>query len=350
MLAESARRGGYRPFVFDLFGDTDTRALAETSVVANADGGLDEDLCLNTVRAHAATQPHSALVYGSALENHPELLAALSRVVPLLGNPPEVVRACRTPEYFFAALRRLGIPHPATRFTPPDTTDDWLVKPRRATGGCGIRPLTPDAPPTTDDYLQRFMPGHALSALFLADGHRAVPIGYNTQWSAPPYRFAGALNRAPLTETQHRCLDVWLTAITRHFRLRGLNSLDFLGRGDALWVLEINPRPGATLALYDADWPLGLLHAHLDAVAGHLPATLPTSPARALRVVFADRAGRVPAGVGWPAGCRDIPAPGTEFRAADPLCTILAQGATAAEAATVSQARAQAVRAACQAG
>ena len=59
-----------------------------------------------------------------------------------------------------------------------------------------------------------------------------------------------------------------VTAITRLlaavFRLRGLGSLDFLLDGDTVEVLELNPRPPASLALYPR---VGELDAALTASA-----------------------------------------------------------------------------------
>ena len=41
-------------------------------------------------------------------------------------------------------------------------------------------------------------------------------------------------------------------SLARSLGLRGLNSADFLIEGDNAWLIEINPRPGATLDLFDS--------------------------------------------------------------------------------------------------
>ena len=53
--------------------------------------------------------------------------------------------------------------------------------------------------------------------------------------------------------------------VAQAFRLKGLGSADFLVNGGEARLLEINPRPGATLDIFDSDTQ-PLLGLHLDAV------------------------------------------------------------------------------------
>ena len=52
--------------------------------------------------------------------------------------------------------------------------------------------------------------------------------------------------------------------------LAGLNSVDFLVADDAVWLLEINPRPGATLDIFEPDGG-SLFALHVQACGGVLP-------------------------------------------------------------------------------
>lgn len=355
MLAASARRGGLRPVVFDLFGDSDTRELAETHVLTDENGRFDEPRLLRQVEAVVAANPVHGLVYGGGLECLPELLQRLARLVPLCGNPPEVARACKTPERFFSCLARLGIPFPETCFSSPPAGSEWLVKPRCGTGGKRVGFHAARDGAGAEVYFQRHIQGEALSALFLADGRTARVVGFNTLWSEnrstdTPFLFAGTLNRTPLDDAQRAEIRGWVESLSGALALKGLNGLDFMFDGQRCHVLEVNPRPSATLTLYDAGYPQGLLAAHLDACSGRLPAgDLPPSVPRAWRVVHAQRDGQIPPGLEWPAWSADRPPPGACFGAGEPLCTVSAEGATGEDAAALSEARRDAVLALCSA-
>ncbi|MGH8704531.1 MAG: hypothetical protein ACREUO_03830, partial [Burkholderiales bacterium] len=80
-LAVAARRAGRRAVVADLFGDTDTRASAEASLVVEGDfdEGFDAAALLAAAErlAPRASPPRFGLVYGSGLESHAQLLTQL---------------------------------------------------------------------------------------------------------------------------------------------------------------------------------------------------------------------------------------------------------------------------------
>jgi predicted ATP-grasp superfamily ATP-dependent carboligase len=100
-------------------------------------------------------------------------------------------------------------------------------------------------------------------------------------------------------------------------------------------VLELNPRPPASLALYPELGSGGPFRAHLNAcLHGDLPPPLPpSSTVRGQSIVFATRARvldehaatRIAA---WPGAC-DLPRAGSRFEPGDPLCSVVAQGVAA---------------------
>ncbi len=53
--------------------------------------------------------------------------------------------------------------------------------------------------------------------------------------------------------------------VARAFKIKGLASADFLVNGDEALLLEINPRPGATLDIFDCG-ATPLLRLHLEAI------------------------------------------------------------------------------------
>ena len=331
-LVQSGVRAGMGAVVIDLYGDADTRsaALDYAPVLAHT-GTFDPDSLLQAAERLAPADSACALIYGSGFEGDEDLLERLAQGRTLYGNTPNTVRTLKTPPLFFALLDSLDIPYPPICYEQPANLTGWLLKPQGGAGGKGIRPATAaDAVPT--DYFQRRLEGPALSVLFVANGHRTAIIGFNTLWttgSEPDtcFLFAGAINRAALTDSQRETVQRYVSRLVQAVSLKGLNSLDFMLENGDIRVLEINPRPSATLSLYDADYPQGLLHLHVAACQGHLPHPVPVpGPVRAFRVVCAPTAFEFPAHFHWPEGYADLPMPGTRIEPGQPVCSVLAEG------------------------
>jgi predicted ATP-grasp superfamily ATP-dependent carboligase len=332
MLAQSATRGGFRAFAIDGYADADTRRHTVRCVaVTPGDGGFDEAGLLAAVEEFAPPQRGCALVYGSGIDTRPLLVEKLARDRNLLGNAPNTLRRVNPPRRFFRLLAQLGIPYPETRFTPPVRADGWLIKPACGEGGRGVGFFTENRRPATGAYYQRWAQGDAYSLLFLANRKEIRTLGWNTQKTAKhdpaqPFLFAGAVNRAELSAAHCLAVEEYAVKLTAEAGLAGLNSLDFVLVDGVALVLEINPRPSASMALYDEDFAAGLLALHIAACRGELPPTTPQAgPVRALQIVYSPGAIDIPAGFAWPKGCADIPNPGTTVGAGQPLCSLLVQ-------------------------
>jgi predicted ATP-grasp superfamily ATP-dependent carboligase len=332
-LAASARRGGFAAALLDLFADADTRALGYPFRNVCRDDALRFDTGRLLAAAGELAPPGrcAGVVLGAGFEADTGLMARLAAGRRLLGNSPETVRALKDPALLFPLLGRLGVPHPETRVAPPADPAGWLAKRRGGAGGTHVVPASA-APRGDDVYYQRFQAGRSLSVLFLADGRRALVVGWNEQWAAgpaTPYLYGGGMASAAPARLEAE-IAAALDRIVAETGLTGLNGLDFIA-GDGGWqAIEINPRPTAALEYYDADWPRGLLAAHVEACGGRLPAARP--PAGALRghaIIFAARRVAVRPGFRFPAGCRDIPNPGTVIPPRGPVCTVHAEAAKA---------------------
>ena len=148
-----------------------------------------------------------------------------------------------------------------------------MIKRIGGAGGRHIRPARRSGTVPVGCYAQRRIAGRPVSLAFLADGINAKPVGYTEQWPSPiadaPFRFGGAVYPAELPADLTAQMADWAERLTREFGLKGLNSADFLVDGAQARLLEINPRPGATLDLLDRARP-GLFQAHVDACFGRL--------------------------------------------------------------------------------
>lgn len=337
LLAHSARRAGFRVWTLDCHADVDTCRLAEASLKLPA---LDERSARRrwlTAAAGLSTAAQGAgLVYGSGVDNRPGWVGRLARGRLLLGNSPASLRRINRPRAFFRLLADLAIPTPETRFARPPRPEGWLVKPNRGEGGLRVRFFSGQDAVAGAVYYQRLVSGTAVSALFLADGKTARIIGFNTQRQAAPasgrhWLFSGAVNRAELSDGQRAEIADYADRITQAAGLVGLNSLDLIVGQGRCRVLEVNPRPSASMALYDDDFSQGLLSAHIDACLGQpLPAMAASDVVRAQRIVFAPCRLTVDAGFEWPPGAADLPHAGTLIGPGEPVCSLLAEGWDAA--------------------
>jgi predicted ATP-grasp superfamily ATP-dependent carboligase len=345
-LAASARRSGYPPLVADFFGDADTLAISEHHVTLDLSlsRGIDEATLMaacETLSASSA-QPPIGVVYGTGFEDRTDVLAAIGRRWPLLGNTPETVALLKDPERFAALCAACGIPHPKTSHTPPADPEHWLVKRRGGSGGGHVRPATPNDQASASHYFQHRVDGVPVSALILADGESAKMLGLSTQWPAPipdkPFRYGGAVQPAIVAPGCGNDMALDVARLMMHVRLVGLNSFDFLIDGARRWLLEVNPRPGATLDIFDTAesghaGDDSLFALHIAACRGQFPIQLsPLTGAHASALVYADRdIARVPA-YDWPDWTADRPRAGTSIPAGYPVCTVFATAPTPAAA------------------
>lgn len=322
--------------VLDLYDDLDTRALALHSArCAAARGGFSSRLLLQHARALAPAQGYGALVMGSGLEDRPHLRAALAQLAPVAGNASEVVVLAKDPDRFFPLLDHLGIAHPLTTRDRPAAPEGWLSKRAGAAGGAHVRPAQAAATAAHDRYYQRFVAGVPHSVLFLADGARALCVGVQRLRVEPlslrrPFAFGGAVTLPQPPAGLLRTLNSWIAKLTVALSLRGLNGLDFIDHPHGPQLLELNPRPTASLSLHDTRLRGGLLAAHLAAANGRLPGALTQArQARAQIILWTQRALCVPA-LDWPAWTSDRPALGERIAARRPLCSVAATAATPA--------------------
>jgi predicted ATP-grasp superfamily ATP-dependent carboligase len=344
MLAEAARDDGFDTVALDLFGDADTRrASSQWFSIGEPGGRIDAARLLSTLDALSKRAGVSGWIAGSGFEGRPELLERGAALLPLIGTQADAVRRMRDPRSFFGFLDAQGIAHPQVRLTaPPDAglpeAGRWLVKDPGGCGGWHIRRARPDEPLRAPCYLQREVPGTPMSATFIANGGDACVLGFNQLIVRPfgtrPFVFCGAVGPLPLpTGVAHR-ISAAVRSIAAEFSLRGLGSLDFMLDGDDFGVLEVNPRPPASIALYGS---CGIVAAHVRACLQGELASMParTDTVRGAEIVFAPRPLRLGEAaarrLAERAGCHDLPAGAAHFGAADPVCSVSASGADAGQ-------------------
>ena len=131
------------------------------------------------------------------------------------------------------------------------------------------------------------------------------------------------------------------------FGLRGVFGVDMVWDGAVPWVVEVNPRPVASLETLDAVHGVRSFAAHLEGCAGRLPAApaadRPGAAGKA--VIFATEDLRVPdTARGRRAGSATCRTPASGSRAGRPICTLISTAASPEAVLADLEARAAALR------
>ncbi len=353
-LASAAKRAGYAPLAIDLFGDDDTRAISRATIAL--EGGLSRGLrrpaLIDAMRSLVRRYDAIGLVYGAGFEHQPELIAALAREVRVYGANADSLSRAKDPVAIALACAGAQVAHPQVEFEPPIDCDGWLKKLRGGAGGAHVR-LASGETATPGCYFQRRVDGRSVSALFLGDGARANIVGLSEQWTSPcsraPFRYGGSVGPIDIDPDRREEIESAVAGITRSFGVVGLASADFIVADDVVWFIEVNPRPGATLDLFDRDED-PLLARHVEACEGRMTAPAIRIGCRAAEIVYARDDIACPLRREWPDWVADRPAGGTKIAAGEPLCTVFATAADAASARRLVAARAQEIGAVVEGG
>ena len=363
MLAELATREGHDVCAVDRFGDLDLQRLCPSVSIMRdlgGRGGMEEMVDVaEPIRA-------DSVIYGAGLENRPDLVARLAEGRTLLGCTPETLRRVRDPAVLGASLRAAGFAYPRTfsaREAPlrADRARRWLRKPIRGGGGRGVHEWR-GGRPAGDVIVQERISGLPCSAAAVADGRSAVLLGVSEQLigrsalGARGWKWCGNVVPPRLPAREQQELADAAQAICKHlaaaFGLRGVFGIDVVWDGARPWVVEVNPRPVASLETIDAVHGVRSFTAHLEACAGRLPAagvspsTVAAPAAAGKAVLFATEDLRVPDTSQWTArGIRDVPHTGEPIAAGRPICTLVATGRSPETVLADLEARAAALRA-----
>lgn len=264
--AFSAARAGYAPYWLDLYGDADLRERFPGMAL---DPG---DYPRGLVEAAGRLPPMPFMVTG-AMENHLAVLDALAAARPLLGNDPAICRAVRDPFALQQCLSAAGLSAPAVGLAPAKD-GNWLCKPLRSAGGQDITVYEGSGAVPPGCYLQEYIQGQHVSAVFVGDGQRAWLAGVTRQlvgkaaFHASPFAYCGSLGPIALGEAEAWQWRTIGDAVAGTFGLRGLFGVDAVQRDESIYPVEINPRYTASVEVIEAGTGLFLIEHHVRACGG----------------------------------------------------------------------------------
>lgn len=290
--AWSAHRAGFSVAAVDLFADVDLQQVAAARVCDDYPQGL---------AAHLAALPPSPWMYTGALENYPDLVAALASQRPLWGNGAEVLRRIRDPGTLYDVLQADGFCCPRRSFDADGLPRDgaWLRKTLRSGGGDGvIRWHSEEGTETSGGsgvFFQEYVPGLPCSAVYVAASGAARLLGVTRQligldWAgAHGFRYAGSLGPLSLPQNVHAEFDRLGRLLAERFGLVGLFGIDaVLAPADAtehsssttvhsdpaetcvsaaahVWPIEVNPRYTASIEILERALGIHAMTAHAAA-------------------------------------------------------------------------------------
>lgn len=340
--AFSALRAGMRPYAIDLFADCDLADVCPAVKIERYPHDFEQAL---------AAAPQAPWIYTGGLENYPDLVDRLTRLRTLSGNGGEVLRRIRASELLTECLLGTEFSMPEIRMAPPpvDSEGEWLRKPRRSSGGLGIRKFrfAEVHGGEAEFYYQRYVPGASSSAVYLAATEGCELLGVTQQQSGvaeipeEPFLYAGSSMDGDSVRFDVQflqSLQALGVRLARQFGLRGLFNADFVNQ---FCLVEVNPRYSASVEVLEHGLGRNLLARHLMAFDPNLrliPGCEVASLSRtvAKRVVYATRDCFVTADLkglrdSWNTHqllpcLADIPRTGDRILRGQPVATVIAEG------------------------
>ena len=363
--AQSAIRAGYQPWCIDLFADRDLQAIAPVR-------RCPRDQWPQGVMELMQDAPPGPVLLTGAMENHIEVVRALERERELLTGPSSAMEMLRSPRAAYQALMsylqngckaldwREGIDSAPALHWDDDLAlqlpDRWqqyitrqatqsasfLIKPRDAAGGRGIRLWSSGDEIGSGEYVQQVVRGRSLSATFCARDGMATLLGITEQlvgdvaFGAPTrFSYTGSLFPSAVSEDVRLQFQCAGRAMAQWSKYRGVFGLDvMLPDADAqadrplnegrIHIVDINPRYPASTELIERALP------GLHVLGSSEPSTQiePTNGrCYGKAIVYAKHHCQ------WASGLAnddvaDRPGDGEEIEVGQPICTVFAEAAT----------------------
>jgi predicted ATP-grasp superfamily ATP-dependent carboligase len=316
-LAESCVAAGKVCTAIDFFGDLDQEKICDVIGLHREYGvdleSFDPSLFLEVVNE----VPGDRVVYVGPLENYPEILATLKQEYIIVGNDSHTVKNVRDWKMLLRFCKENGILYPETL-----EGRQYVVKPKKSGGGVGITRLS-------GCVVQKFVKGKDYSVSFLGDGVAAEVVSVNEQlmgkkeFGAREFWYCGNITPVPFEDMHSMCMK-----LVKEFKLKGSCGLDFVVKNGSVYMMEVNPRPQATLELVEKVFNVNMFVLHENAVNGRLQSIPDPKRVWGKAIVYAEQDITMPDTTEWlyHEWIKDVPHAFEHIRKSNPVCTVLADG------------------------
>ncbi len=283
------------------------------------------------------------VLLAGGLDGEADLLKAVGFEYPFISSPPEAVRKVRWPTALATIPPTPGITHCKTLTSISFMRRLWrlafgsfgktryLIKPRASYGGQDIRRWRPGQAIDATHYLQQYVTGMPVSAVYHCDGWSSILLGATEQligepcFGASEFGYCGSIGPLQVSERAREAMSHLGVVLTQRFDLRGVFGVDMVMdfKGN-LWPVEVNPRYNASVELIEK---ITGVHA-LSPGDGSRRDKAPRAAIHGKAVVFAKKAGDAPDLYEHFSKDQiaDVPEVGRELRQGAAVCTLFASG------------------------
>lgn len=341
--AASAIRAGYRPWCVDLFADRDLLAAAR---VKRCPMERYPEAIPEIIAAWSELPADAPALFTGAMENHLDIVEAITSNRATIGSSPGAMRAARDPSLWQRLLPPLPLGEDrgegsanfiASAVEALDAGQTipakprWILKPHRSGGGRHLRLARAGEAIPPGHYAQRFIEGTSVGAVFVATPRGTILAGASRQligekvFGATGFAYCGSIGLMTLTAAQRRSLESLGSAATTACELRGVFGVDLVLDHAGTWrPIELNPRYTASVEILEAATP-GLRVLAPD-FAGPTLVAPPSGRVFGKAIVYARKDAVAPDLYehfeAWEIA--DVPAPGEPIAARHPICSVCA--------------------------
>ncbi len=348
--ARSVRRAGGEPVCLEV-GDWQMCDALAGAREGQADQPLLVGRVLNAMR-RLAVPSDVPVLWVQPLENYVGVLEAIAFERPLVGSSPQAVRGVRDPLALSSLPPHKGLRYPKVRSGASLMTragqmltallggKGYLVKPREGYGGRGVSFWTAPQRVGRDAYLQQYIKGMPMSAVYVADGWSAHLIGATEHiigdpaFGADGFRYVGNIGPVQPGDTLRQALMHLGVVLTQRFDLRGVfgvdGVMDFAGN---FWPVEVNPRYTNSVEVLERATGISVLESvlGLSDSATRKARTVPQGATSVCGQAYVCATSRVTVSAAMAemgTFVVDVAPPGTVVEVGEPICTVQAEGRT----------------------
>ncbi len=271
-----------------------------------------------------------------------DLIDPLKKYAPILGNSLEELEVLRDKWQCYKAASKQGLNVPKTELVtgslkPANLSFPLVLKPIRGSRGIGIHrvddkeqlaEVMSEKGTEGRHILQQCIDGQSFNINFLSDGKTVVPIFVSRQLFEDSEGLVYSGNVGPVSVEGMDDFIYECASFLSRFNLRGTLGVDFMVNSEGeIYLIEVNPRIQGSFEVIEASLGINMFEHYFKAWRGEFPDVAATERYAGKKIVTAVRDCRAPK-LGGLEFILDIPHEGAFIGAGEPICTVVATGAS----------------------